>query len=91
MSTVYNFDGYSAFDDWCFVNGYNSDDQYSLTEEGHKGDTWQHFYIKNAEANTYAEVSVLVSYSHGWQEGEILRVGLTRTVEQVVTEKVSYT
>ena len=90
MNTVFNFDGYSDFADWCEINGYDPDDLYDENEEGHKGDTWQSFYVKNVEFNTYAEVSVLVSYSHGWQEGEILRAGLTRKVEQVVTEKVSY-
>ena len=90
MSTVYNFDGYSGFADWCEINGYDPNYLYDETEESHKRDTWQSFYIKNAEVDTYAEVSVLVSYDHGWQEGEILRAGLTRKVEQVVTEKVSY-
>lgn len=91
MSTVYNFDGYSDFDDWCVSNGYDSDDQHDLTEEGHKGDTWQHFYVKHMQDdNLYAEVSVLVSYNHGWQEGEVLRAGLARKVTQVMTEKVEY-
>lgn len=90
MSTVYNFDGYSDFADWCEQNGYDPDDLYDEAEESHKRDTWQSFYVKNAEANTFAEVSVLVSYDHGWQEGEVVRAGLTRKVEQVVTEKVSY-
>lgn len=90
MST-YNFDGYSDFDDWCVANGYDSEDQYDLSENGHKGDTWQHFYVKHIQDdNLYAEVSVLVSYSHGWQEGEVLNIGLKRKVEQVVTEKVTY-
>lgn len=88
--SFYNFDGYSDFDDWCFANGYDSDDQHDLTEEGSKGDTWQHFYVKHKEGDFYAEVSVLVSYVHGWQEGEVMRIGLTRKVEQVVTEKITY-
>jgi len=91
MSTVCNFDGYSDFAVWCDLNGYDPDDLYDETEEGHKRDTWQSFYVKNTEADTYAEVSVLVSYDHGWQEGEVLRAGLKRKVEQVMTEKVSYT
>lgn len=89
--TIHNFDGYSDFDDWCVANGYDSDAQHDLTEEGHKGDTRQHFYVKHIQDdNLYAEVSVLVSYNHGWQDGEIIQVCLTRKVEQVVTEKVSY-
>lgn len=90
MTTLYNFDGYSDFTNWCEQNGYDPDDVYDETEESHKRDTWQSFYVKNTKADTYAEVSVLVSYDHGWQEGEVLRAGLTRKVEQVVTEKVSY-
>ena len=90
MSTVYNFDGYSDFADWCEQNGYDPDYLYDETEESHKREILESFYVKNAEANTFAEVSVLVSYDHGWQEGEVLRAGLTRKVEQVVTEKVSY-
>lgn len=47
--SFYDFDGYSDFDDWCEINGFNSEKQYDLTEEGSKGDTWQHFYIKHKE------------------------------------------
>ena len=88
--SIYNFDGYSDFDDWCVINGYDSDTQYDLTEERSKADTWQYFYVKHNEGDFYAEVSVLVSYNHGWQEGEVLNIGLTRKVTQVMTEKVEY-
>jgi len=91
MSNVFSFNGYSDFADWCEQNGYNPDDVYDETEESLTRDTWQSFYVKNAETNTFAEVSVLVSYDHGWHSGEVLRAGLTRKVEQVLTEKVSYT
>lgn len=90
MSTVYNFDGYSEFADWCEQNGYDPDDLYDETEESHKRDTWQSFYVKNVEDDTYAEVSVLVSYDQGWLEGQIVRENLTRTVELVTTESVKY-
>lgn len=87
---VFNFDGYSEFCDWCETNGYDPDEQYNLTEDSCKSDVWQYFYVKQINGDLYAEVSVLVSYNHGWQEGEITRAGLTRKVEQIVTEKVSY-
>jgi len=88
--SVFSFDGYSEFDEWCEGSGHDSDEQYDLKEESHKQETVQFFYVKNIEDNTYAEVSVLVSYQHGWQEGEIIRAGLTRKVTQVMTEKVEY-
>lgn len=88
--SVFNFDGYSQFCDWCEANGYDSEEQYDLKEESYKQETVQFFYVKNIEDNTYAEVSVLVSYQHGWQEGEVHRQGLTRKVTQVMTEQVEY-
>ena len=88
--SVFNFDGYSEFCEWCENSGYDPDEEYDKTEESHKRDTWLFFYVKNIEDNTFAEVSVLVSYDHGWQEGEVHRQGLTRKVEQVLTEKITY-
>lgn len=90
MSNVFTFDGYSEFAEWCENAGYDPDEMYDQTEESHKRDTWMYFYVKNIEDNTYAEVSVLASYDHGWQEGEIHQTGLTRKVTQVMTEKVEY-
>lgn len=88
--SVFNFDGYGEFEDWCVGSGHDPDEMHDLTEESHKRDTWMFFYVKNIEDNTFAEVSVLASYDNGWQEGEVHRQGLTRKVEQVLTEKVSY-
>jgi hypothetical protein len=90
MSTVYNFDGYSDFCDWCEQNDYDPDTQYDLESENHKRSTFDTFYIKKIDSDVYAQVSVETDYDNGWGYGEILREGLTRKVEQVVTEKVSY-
>lgn len=92
MSNVFDFDGYSDFCDWCDQYGYDPDELYDETEESHKRDTYLSFYVKNTRyaEPTYAEVCVLVSYDHGWQEGEVLREGLKRIVRQVVVEKVEY-
>lgn len=88
--SVFNFDGYSEFADWCETAGYDPDEMYDQTEESHKRDTLLSFYVKNAEKNTYAEVSVDTNYDNGWGYGYVYRAGLTRKVEQVLTEKVSY-
>lgn len=90
MSTPFYFDSYSEFCDWCSTHGYNPDTQYDLESEPHKRNTYDHFYVKKIDGDTYAEVSVETSYDHGWQEGEVLRVDLKREVEQVVVEKISY-
>lgn len=92
MNNVFVFDGYSDFCDWCDQHGYDSDDFYDESEESSKRDTYLTFYVKNTRyaEPTYAEVCVLVSYDHGWQEGEVLREGLKRTVKQVVVEQVEY-
>lgn len=88
--SVFNFDGYSAFCDWCEANSYDPDEQHDLESEPHKRNTYDSFYIKKLDSDLYAEVSVETSFDHGWLEGEIMREGLTRKVEQVLTEKVSY-
>lgn len=88
--SVFSFDGYSEFSEWCEVNGYDEDTQYDLESEPHKRNTYDSFYIKKLDSDTYAEVSVETSYDNGWGYGDVTREGLTRKVEQVVTEKVSY-
>lgn len=90
MTTPFNFDGYSEFCDWCDQNGYDPDTQYDLESQPHKRNTYDHFYVKKIDGDTYAEVSVETSYDNGWGYGDISREGLTRKVEQVVVEKISY-
>ena len=90
MSSVFSFDGYSEFEEWCVDNGYDPDEMYDPTEESHKSDTLLSFYVKNAEKDTYAEVSVDTNYDNGWGYGYVYREGLTRKVTQVMTEKVEY-
>lgn len=90
MNTPFNFDGYSEFCDWCDENGYDPDTQYDLESEPHKRNTYDYFYVKKIDSDTYAEVSVETSYDSGWGYGDISREGLKRKVEQVVVEKVTY-
>jgi hypothetical protein len=90
MSNIFSFDGYSAFCDWCEENGYDPDAQHDRTQEPHKQNIYETFYIKSLEGEKYMMVFVETSFAHGWLEGEIELVPLTRKVEQVVMEKVSY-
>lgn len=90
MSTPFNFDGYSEFCDWCSEHGYDPDTQYDLESESHKRNTYDSFYVKKIDGETYAEVSVETSYDYGWQEGEISCENLQRVVELVTTEKIKY-
>ena len=88
--SVFNFDGYSEFCEWCKTNSYDPDTQYDLESEPHKRNTYDTFYIKSLEVDSYMLVWVETSYDNGWLEGEIELLPLTRKVEKVMTEKVSY-
>jgi hypothetical protein len=88
--SVFNFDGYSQFCDWCEANDYDADEQYDLQQEPHKRNMYETFYIKSLEGEKYMMVWVETSCDHGWLEGEIELLPLTRKVTQVMTEKVEY-
>lgn len=84
------FDSYGEYEEWCSSNGYDADNTFDEEEESHKRDTWASFYILKEFDNTYAHVTCTKSYEWGWSDIEIQKEGLTRKVEQVMTEKVSY-
>lgn len=88
--SMYYFDGYSQFCDWCEANGYDPDEQYDLQQEPHKRNVYETFYIKSLEGEKYMLVWVKTSSDHGWLDGEIELLPLTRKVTQVMTEKVEY-
>jgi hypothetical protein len=88
--SIFSFDGYSQFCDWCEENGYDPDEQYDLESEPHKRNTYDSFYIKKLDSERYAQVSVETSYDNGWGYGDIEQEGLTRTEEVIQTVKVVY-
>ena len=90
IMSVFNFDGYSEFCDWCEENNYNPDNEYDREEEIHKYYTAVSFYIKHNERDVYMSVWVEQSYENGWQEGEIELVELNRAEKEVITTQVSY-
>lgn len=87
--SVFSFDGYCQFEEWCTENGYDPDEHYDSESEPHKRNTYKSFYIKKDDGN-YAQVSVEMSYDYGMGVGEIEAEGLTRHEEQVVVTKVVY-
>lgn len=88
--SVFNFDGYSEFEEWCVANNYHADEHYDVEEESHKRDTVLSFYVKNNDEDTYAEVNVFTNYDHGWNYGTIEREGLKRVEKQIITTQVAY-
>lgn len=87
--SVFSFDGYCEFEEWCTENGYDPDEHYDSESEPHKRNTYESFYIKK-DNGTYAQVSVETNYDNGWGYGDIEQEGLTRHEEQVVVTKVVY-
>lgn len=67
--SMFNFDGYSEFCDWCEANQYDPDEQYDLQQEPHKRNMYETFYIKSLEGDKYMMVWVETSCDHGWLEG----------------------
>lgn len=88
--SVFNFDGYCQFEEWCIENHYDPDTHYDSESEPHKRNTYESFYIKHLDKERYAQVSVETNYDHGWQEGEIVCENLERIVQLVTVEKVTY-
>lgn len=88
--TIIYLDTNSKFYDWAEVNGYDSDIEYDLEEEVFKRGAHVSCYIKKISEDTYAQVTWYQDYDNGRMDIEIVKEGLVRKVEQVVTEKVSY-
>lgn len=88
MITRFNYR--SEFEDWCILYNYDPDEFYSqetLLEKSYSKII--EFYIKN-DNGTYAKVHSYHSSDGGLFDISVEDEGLTRKVEQVVTEKVSY-
>lgn len=78
------------FEDWAIENQYDPDDfhsQETLLEKSYSKII--EFYIKH-ETGTFAKVHSYHSSDEGLFDISVEKEGLTRKVEQVVTEKVSY-
>lgn len=69
MSTEFN--RYSEFEDWAYENGYDPEAKFNETEESHKRDTLLTFYMENSINGSWACVTVVCSYDHGWRDVEV--------------------
>lgn len=85
-----NLDNSSEFYDFCEEHGYDPDTQYDEESEQHKRDMYVTFYMKHEEKDVYRSVSWLQSYEWGVSQIEIGEDELTRKVEQILTEKITY-
>ena len=85
MSTEFN--RYSEFEDWAYENGYDPEVKFDETEEQHKRDTLLTFYMENSISGSWAGVTVVCSYDHGWGDVEVIE-GLHR--KATVTTKYTY-
>lgn len=88
--SVFNFDGYCQFEEWCVEHRYDPDTHYDSESEPHKRNTYESFYIKHLDKELYAQVSVEMSYDYGMGMGDIEAVGLIRVEKEVVVKQVSY-
>jgi len=81
------FNRYSEFEDWAYENGYDPEAKFDETEESHKRDTLLTFYMENSVNGSWACVTVVCSYDHGWGDVEVTE-NLRR--ETIVTTKHIY-
>lgn len=84
------FDYYSSFEDWALENKYEPDD--FLNEKVLLQKSYSkiiQFYIAN-DNGTYAQVTAYHSADEGLFDITVEKEGLTRKVEQVLTEKITY-
>lgn len=80
----------SSFEEWCEEEGYDWDNL--LNEEVLLQKSYSRilqFYIAN-DNGSYAQVRAYHSEMEGLHDIEILAEGLTRHVEQIMTERVFY-
>lgn len=88
MSIRFNYR--SEFEDWCILYNYDPDEfhsQETLLEKSYSKII--EFYIEN-DNGTFAKVHSYHSSDEGLFDISVEAEGLTRKVEQVVTEKISY-
>lgn len=88
--SVFSFDGYSQFEEWCIEHNYDPDTHYDSESEPHKRNTYESFYIKHNDNDLYAQVSVETNYDNGWGYGDIEKEGLKRVERQITTTQVTY-
>ena len=84
------FNYYSEFEDWCILHNYEPDDllnKETLLEKSYSKII--QFYIAN-DNGTYAQVKAYHSSDEGLFDITVEKEGLTRKVEQVLTEKITY-
>lgn len=92
MKTVKSefFDNFGQYGKWCSENGYEDYDNF-IDEEGEMYKRYEQltWYVQKSDG-TYANFSGLRDYDEGLFDITLNKEGLTRTVEQVVVEKVKY-
>lgn len=80
----------SKFYDWAEANNYDCDTEHDLNKEVLKRGAHVSCYIKKNDEDTYALVTWYSDYDNGRMDIKIQEEGLTRKVEQVLTEKITY-